>query len=188
MSNTILRRNLSYFHAMCSSLQRFMRTVGPALLAVWFVSTYAYAEDGSSFPPEDDPSRFGDLVTGDLPEGLQEANEGAFEGGNTGTGTDAGTGNVLQAEDQRDDGRFNVPTNGPPSPLFGAEAFTQQMLRFEEFGTDVLKFRKRRSRDMTGGKRPLPAGLPRCLMLSLRLPKPKSRILPWMRMTCIRGW
>ena len=28
-----------------------------------------------------------------------------------------------------------VPTGGPPSPLFGAGEFSQQMLRFEEFGT-----------------------------------------------------
>lgn len=32
-------------------------------------------------------------------------------------------------------GGFDVPTGGNPSPLFGAQPFTQQMLRFEEFGT-----------------------------------------------------
>ena len=29
---------------------------------------------------------------------------------------------------------YDVPTGAAPSPLFGAEPFTQQMLRFEEFG------------------------------------------------------
>ena len=33
---------------------------------------------------------------------------------------------------------FNYPTNGKPSPLFGAEPFTQQLLLFEEFGTEKL--------------------------------------------------
>ena len=90
------------------------------------------AQDGHGiFPADNDPSRFGDLVIGDLPEGRPDANEGSFEGGNTGTVHDAEQNNVLTAEEQRDAGTFNVPTNGPPSPLFGAEAFTQQMLRFE---------------------------------------------------------
>jgi manganese oxidase len=35
-------------------------------------------------------------------------------------------------------GGFDVPTGAGPSPLFGAQPFTQQMLRFEEFGTEVL--------------------------------------------------
>ncbi|MDA1222659.1 MAG: hypothetical protein O3B85_11605, partial [Planctomycetota bacterium] len=29
----------------------------------------------------------------------------------------------------------DVPTGGTPSPLFGAQPFTQKLLRFEEFGT-----------------------------------------------------
>ncbi len=33
---------------------------------------------------------------------------------------------------------FDIPTGGDPSPLFGAEPFTQQVLRFEEFGTQPL--------------------------------------------------
>jgi manganese oxidase len=35
-------------------------------------------------------------------------------------------------------GTSDVPTDGLPSPLFGAEAFTQKMLRFEEFGTEPM--------------------------------------------------
>jgi hypothetical protein len=29
-----------------------------------------------------------------------------------------------------------VPTDGKPSPLFGAQPFSQKMLRFEEFGLE----------------------------------------------------
>ncbi len=105
------------------------------------------------FPADDDPSRFTDLVTGDLSSDLPEANKGAFEGGNTGTYVDVEAGNVVQADKQRIDGTFNVPTNGAPSPMFGAKAFTQKMLRFEEFGTEKLKLHKKRPpRDWT----PLP--------------------------------
>ena len=51
---------------------------------------------------------------------------------------DAAADNVVQAEDQQPDDQFNVPTNGPPSPLYGAKPFSQKMLRFEEFGTRRL--------------------------------------------------
>jgi FtsP/CotA-like multicopper oxidase with cupredoxin domain len=73
-----------------------------------------------------------------LLDGLHEANEGAFEGGETGTAQDAGSNNAVP-EDQLDGGgKFDVPTGGPPSPLFRAGSFTQQMLRFEEFGTEPM--------------------------------------------------
>jgi FtsP/CotA-like multicopper oxidase with cupredoxin domain len=35
-------------------------------------------------------------------------------------------------------GTSDIPTDGPPSPLFGAKPFEQQMIRFEEFGTDPM--------------------------------------------------
>lgn len=86
----------------------------------------------------EDPSQLTGPAFGDLPEGLHEANEGAFEGGTTGTGADAAIANVLPADEQRDNGVFNVPTNGAPSPLYNAQPFTQKMLRFEEFGAGPL--------------------------------------------------
>jgi hypothetical protein len=55
-----------------------------------------------------DPSALTGPYFGDLPEGLPEANEGALEGGQTGTLIAASAENVLQSEDQRDDGRFNI--------------------------------------------------------------------------------
>ena len=35
-------------------------------------------------------------------------------------------------------GSSDVPTEAPPSPLFGAQAFTQQLLLFEEFGPEAM--------------------------------------------------
>lgn len=91
----------------------------------------------------DDPSKLTGPEFGDLPDGLEEANHGAFEGGATGTPYDAADENVLQLGQQRDGGEdkfavFNVPSNGAPSPLFGAVPFTQKMMRFEEFGRHRL--------------------------------------------------
>ena len=89
----------------------------------------------AGLPSEVDPSALRALQTGDLPEGLSPANEGAFVGGSSGTVADVSKRNVVAAKQQREDGLyFNIPTNGPPSPLFGVSPFTQRMLRFEEFG------------------------------------------------------
>jgi FtsP/CotA-like multicopper oxidase with cupredoxin domain len=124
-----------------------LRCAAALFLAGSLFSSHAYAHGGGEegpFPPEGDPSAFTGPVSGDLPDDLPEANEGTFEGGETGTHLDAEEMNVLPKEEQRDGGEdqfgvFNVPSNGAPSPLFGAESFTQQMLRFEEFGTDKLR-------------------------------------------------
>ena len=77
----------------------------------------------------------------------------SVDGIKTGHTEDASANNVLQAEDQRDDGRFNVPTNGAPSPLYDAAPFSQQMLRFEEFGTEKLKFKKKKPKDIPSLKK-----------------------------------
>ncbi len=94
-------------------------------------------------PPEGDPSAFTGPLIGrdfadDLLSTLPPANEGAFAGGLTGTHTDAGINNAVQEDQQAGGGGFNIPTNSKPSPLFGAEPFTQKMLRFEEFGPAPL--------------------------------------------------
>ncbi len=70
--------------------------------------------------------------------GLPPANEGAFEGGTTGTHEDAGVNNAVPEGELLSGGSFDVPTGGPPSPLFGALPFTQRMLLFEEFGRDPV--------------------------------------------------
>ena len=94
--------------------------------------------DQLAIPPSDDPSRFTGPLIEDIPKGITEANSGAFEGGPTGTPQDAQITNSRSASVLRDDGKFNVPTNGAPSPLFGATPFSQKMLRFEEFGAIAL--------------------------------------------------
>ena len=38
------------------------------------------------------------------------------------------------AESTSSSGGYDIPTGGSPSPLFGAQPFTQKMLMFEEFG------------------------------------------------------
>ena len=106
------------------------------------------------FPPADDPSAFTGPEFGELPDDLEDANLGSFEGGKTETSTDAAENNSIDANNQRDDGTFNVPTNGPPSPLFSAQPFSQQMLRFEEFGTESLDLF---NEEVPDNWRPLPA-------------------------------
>ncbi len=63
--------------------------------------------------------------------GSPPANEGAFEGGETGTDEDAFNEGVPESQL----GGGDIPTGGSASPLFGAQPFTQRMLRFEELGT-----------------------------------------------------
>ena len=113
---------------------------------------YDKSKGGDGYRGED-PSQPRDLIIGgDLPDDLEDANHGAFEGGATGTPDDATANNALPEDTQRDDGRFNVPSNGSPSPLYGARPFSQQFLRFEEFGTDKLKGNNKK-----GDWKPLPA-------------------------------
>ena len=117
------------------------RTVGAAVLAAGIAAVaVAHVMDTFGPPPTGDPSAFtGPLIGEDEAiddlAGLDPANEGAFEGGDTGTKDDAGENNVLGEEDLISN---NVPTDGPPSPLFGAGEFEQQLLLFEEFGSDRL--------------------------------------------------
>jgi len=131
---------------------RLLRIAATAFLTVCLGTPYAYAKN--------DPSGLTKLVfdaDGEALEDLPEANAGTFEGGNTGTVHDAVEGNVLQSEDQRgdEDARFNVPTNGPPSPLYGAAPFSQSMLRFEEFGPQPLPSKVKKPKQWN--KLPAPA-------------------------------
>lgn len=94
-------------------------------------------------PPAGDPSEFTGPLIGlefaeDLLETLEPTYKGALEGGETGTREDAGINNSVPEDEEGNGGKFKVPTGGPPSPLFGAEPFTQQILRFEEFGMEPL--------------------------------------------------
>ncbi len=111
-----------------------------AVVAGFGVLALAHVMDDFGPPPAGDPSAFtGPLIGEDEAiddlENLDPANEGAFEGGATGTHEDPGENNALPEDDLVSN---NVPTDGPPSPLFGAGEFEQQMLRFEEFGNQLL--------------------------------------------------
>jgi len=68
---------------------------------------------------------------------MPEANEYSFDlpNGVTGTRNTTRTENILPPTVQTS---FNYPTNGKPSPLYGAQPFTQQLVLFEEFGPEKL--------------------------------------------------
>lgn len=87
---------------------------------------------------EEDLSGLRAPIMADLPADAEPALRGAFEGGESGDEHDVSKQNVIQEGDQQDNKRFNVPTNGAPSPLFGATEFSQKLLRFEEFGIRKL--------------------------------------------------
>ena len=78
------------------------------------------------------------VIFDEIPEDASPASKGAFEGGEHGDEEDAARDNVISESAQQYNKRFNVPTNGAPSPLFDAQPFTQSMLRFEEFGLSQL--------------------------------------------------
>ncbi|MGE4607206.1 MAG: hypothetical protein AAEJ52_10730, partial [Myxococcota bacterium] len=61
------------------------------------------------------------------------ANQFAFEGPEANATGDV-TAIYINEDNFQTNGGIDVPTGAPPSPLFDAEPFTQQMLRFEEFG------------------------------------------------------
>ncbi|WP_425500256.1 Ig-like domain-containing protein [Pseudomonas akapageensis] len=93
-------------------------------------------------PPPTDPSAFTDQPADPIKaakalDNATPANQGALAlpNGVFGDRTTPRADNVLPPNLQTS---FNYPTNGKPSPLFGALPFTQQLLLFEEFGTEKL--------------------------------------------------
>ena len=107
-----------------------------------------------------DPSHFRELIIGDLPDDLPHANQGAYEGGLTASAADAAINNALTETLPREAWDFNIPTNGPPSPLFGAGTFDQQLLRFEEFGPEALNLRERRRDFLRNRRQPFEGWIP----------------------------
>ncbi len=63
----------------------------------------------------------------------EHANQFAFEGPEANATFEVAGTNINQGNFQDNDD-IDVPTGAAPSPLFNAQPFTQQMLRFEEFG------------------------------------------------------
>lgn len=63
---------------------------------------------------------------------------GAFAGGPTGTHLDVTLNNAISPALLLNGRQFDIPSGSRPSPRFGAQPFTQQMLLFEEFGSETL--------------------------------------------------
>jgi FtsP/CotA-like multicopper oxidase with cupredoxin domain len=101
------------------------------------------ALDVTGPPPTTDPSHYTDQPadpTQALLDLLQavDANEGSLElpgGGYLENKREVNVENVLQRDQLYP---YNYPTNGLPSPLFGAQPWTQKLLMFEEFGPEKL--------------------------------------------------
>ncbi|HET8747655.1 MAG TPA: multicopper oxidase domain-containing protein, partial [Ramlibacter sp.] len=118
------------------------RVTALCLGVVGALATQAGALDYFGPPPSDDPS-FWRAAPPDADAALKslyslpEANLGAFElpNGEFSGKVEQRADNVLPPSLQSS---FNYPTNGYPSPMFGAQPFTQKLLMFEEFGPEKL--------------------------------------------------
>ncbi len=131
-----------------SAMQFFANVRNAASLVITLVflgiSLIAVAAHLDYFGPPmaGDPSAWtGPIVSETLADDLTNqppVYKGAIEGGPTGTAADQGVTGSIPEDELEGGGKFNIPTNSKPSPLFGAQPFTQQMLRFEEFGTQQL--------------------------------------------------
>jgi FtsP/CotA-like multicopper oxidase with cupredoxin domain len=117
-------------------------TFAAALASVTLNTSNAQTLDFFGAPPATDPSAHTAQpadprqAAQDL-ENLPHAFEGslALPGGAFGDEGTLTQNNVLQPDNQSS---FNYPTNGFPSPLFGAQQWTQKLLMFEEFGPERL--------------------------------------------------
>ena len=88
--------------------------------------------------PKDD-SVLSPLVSGRPAVDLQDhfhLIDGIFVGGPTGTISDVSI--SINTDNQTPTNSFDIPSSGKPSPLFGAQEFSQDMLLFEEFGTEKV--------------------------------------------------
>ncbi|WP_460890741.1 multicopper oxidase domain-containing protein [Ramlibacter alkalitolerans] len=98
--------------------------------------------DSFEDPPMTDPSHGYEQPANPI-QALQdllsqpEANEGSMElgGGEYLHKTELADENVIQRDALSS---YNYPTDGYPSPMFGAQPFTQKLLMFEEFGPEKL--------------------------------------------------
>ena len=129
--------------ASAFSSLNFLRKWGVAAVIFFSLAKVGAAPlDDVSPPPPTDPSAFNNPPADpkaalDALEALPEANQGsiALPNGVYGDRDTPRADNVLPPSVQTS---YNFPTNGKPSPLFGALPFTQQLLLFEEFGTEKL--------------------------------------------------
>ena len=119
-----------------------LSTVITLMLGLGLVTATAAPLDDNSMPPPTDPSAYTNQPA-DPTQALLDlynmppTNQGALEltNGVYGDRDTVRANNVLPPALQTGN---KYPTNGKPSPLFGALPFTQQLLLFEEFGTERL--------------------------------------------------
>jgi FtsP/CotA-like multicopper oxidase with cupredoxin domain len=112
------------------------------LTAIFTTFTALAVTDHIGPPPVDDPSAFTGPFIGDTFSdaliGQESPMEGALEV-QDGVHADVGINNGLTTGTQAEGGgNYDVPTGAAASPLFGAQPFTQQIVRFEEFGMQKL--------------------------------------------------
>lgn len=108
-------------------------------LLVSSLATAAVLDPWGQPAEDDDPSSYRDARVGDSwavgwLSTLASPIEAVFEGGPSETEEDAHEFYVVRPEGTDED----IPTGAPPSPLFGAQPFTQQLLLVEEFGRESL--------------------------------------------------
>nr|WP_160109637.1 multicopper oxidase domain-containing protein [Pseudomonas izuensis] len=130
-----------------STSTRYLQRPGVicAVMLITLASANASPLDDVSQPPPTDPSAYTNPPANPIDaaaaleaiKGMPEANQGsiALPNGMYGDRNTPRADNVLPPSLQTS---FNYPTNGKPSPLFGAQPYTQQLLLFEEFGTEKL--------------------------------------------------
>ena len=127
---------------------RFRHQLTVVGLTAMFTAASSFAAtnqlgDWVGAPPDGDPSVLtGPIISEELSDDLVDqipAMEGALEIANhahADVGVDNGLNTGTQAEGAG--GGYDVPTGAAASPMFGALPFTQQLLRFEEFGLQKL--------------------------------------------------
>ncbi|WP_257230300.1 Ig-like domain-containing protein [Pseudomonas sp. SbOxS1] len=129
----------------CYSIDLLRRSSLPCAMLLTLATADAAPLDDVSQPPPTDPSAYTNppadpLAAAAALEALKTmppTNQGAIAlpNGVYGDRNTPRAENVLPPSLQTS---FKIPTNGKPSPLFGAQPFTQQLLLFEEFGTEKL--------------------------------------------------
>jgi FtsP/CotA-like multicopper oxidase with cupredoxin domain len=125
-----------------NSLYLLRKTGLPCAMLFSLATADAVPLDDFGQPPPTDPSAFANPPADpkaalDALLTLPATNQGAIAlpNGAYGDRDTPRADNVLPPALQTS---FKIPTNGKPSPLFGALPYTQQLLLFEEFGTEKL--------------------------------------------------
>ncbi len=126
----------------CNSIDLLRRSSLPCAMLLTLNAANAVPLDDVSQPPPTDPSAYSNppadpAAALEALKTMPETNQGALAlpNGAYGDRNTPRADNVLPPSLQTS---FKIPTNGKPSPLFGAQPFTQQLLLLEEFGTEKL--------------------------------------------------